>query len=97
MLPMMSARHAKTLLLLLIVLVALLFFFHAPSGGFQSVNGPTAPVDDLRFAVFGLALLLAAGSLAACGFRLTHPALICLSANLERSSFAVPVSLSLRC
>jgi hypothetical protein len=97
MLHMMSARHAKTLLLLLIVLVALLFFFHAPSGGFQSVNGPTAPVDDLRFAVLGLALLLAAGSLAACGFRLTHPVLICLSANLARSSFAGPASLSLRC
>lgn len=56
----MSARHTKLLFLMLIVLVTLLFFVHVPSGGFQSKNGPTTPVDNLGFrvALGGLLLLL---------------------------------------
>ena len=59
----MSARHAKLLFLMLIVLVTLLFFVHVPSGGFQSKNGPTTPVNnlDLRVALGGLLLLLGLG------------------------------------
>jgi len=93
----MSARPAKTLFLLLIVLVTLLFFFHAPSGGFQSRNGPTTPVDNLRFTVIVLSLLLAAGTVATSGYPLTNPILIRLSPILAHSPFANPVSLSRRC
>jgi len=93
----MSARPAKTLFLLLIVLVTLLFFFHAPSGGFQSRNGPTTQVDNLRFAVIVLSLLLAAGTVATSGYPLISPILIRLSPILAHSSFAGPVSLSRRC
>lgn len=62
----MSARHAKWMFLILIVLVTLLFFVHAPSGGFQSKNGPTTPVNnlDLRLALAGLLLLLGLGGIA---------------------------------
>jgi hypothetical protein len=62
----MSARHAKLLFLMLIVLVTLLFFVHVPSGGFQSQNGPTTPVNnlDLRVALGGLLLLLGLGRIA---------------------------------
>ncbi len=62
----MSARHAKLLFLMLIVLVTLLFFVHVPSGGFQSQNGPTTPVNnlDLRVALGGLLLLLGLGGTA---------------------------------
>jgi hypothetical protein len=52
--------------LILIVLVTLLFFVHVPSGGFQSKNGPTTPVNnlDLRVALAGLLLLLGLGGIA---------------------------------
>ncbi len=62
----MSARHAKLMFLILIVLVTLLFFVHVPSGGFQSKNGPTTPVNnlDLRVALAGLLLLLGLGGIA---------------------------------
>jgi hypothetical protein len=61
----MSARHAKLMFLILIVLVTLLFFVHVPSGGFQSKNGPTTPVNnlDLRVALAGLLLLLGLGGI----------------------------------
>ena len=59
----MSARHAKLLFLGLIVLVTLLFFLHVPSGGFQTKNGPTTPVNNLRAALAGLLLLLAGGTI----------------------------------
>ena len=55
----MSARHARILFLLLIVLVTLLFFVHVPNGGFQSKNGPTTPVNNLRFLAVCLLLLVA--------------------------------------
>lgn len=60
-LEVMSARQAKFLFLVLIVLVTLLFFLHVPSGGYQSKNGPTTPVDNLnlRLALAGLLLSLA--------------------------------------
>jgi len=58
----MSARCDKLLFLLLIVLVTLLFFVQVPSGGFQAKNGPTTPVDNLRLALPGLLLSLAAGT-----------------------------------
>jgi len=60
-LEIMSARQAKLLFLGLIVLVTLLFFLHVPSGGFQSQNVPTTPVNNLRVVLAGLLLLLAAG------------------------------------
>jgi hypothetical protein len=62
----MSATHAKLMFLILIVLVTLLFFVHVPSGGFQSKNGPTTPVNnlDLRVALAGLLLLLGLGGIA---------------------------------
>jgi len=62
----MSAGHAKLMFLILIVLVTLLFFVHVPSGGFQSKNGPTTPVNnlDLRVALAGLLLLLGVGGIA---------------------------------
>ncbi|MBZ5491260.1 MAG: hypothetical protein LAO76_10045 [Acidobacteriia bacterium] len=62
----MSSRHAKLMFLILIVLVTLLFFVHVPSGGFQSKNGPTTPVNnlDLRVALAGLLLLLGLGGIA---------------------------------
>jgi hypothetical protein len=58
----MSTRHAKLLFFGLMVLVTLLFFLHVPSGGFQAQNGPTPPVNNLRDALVGLLLLLAAGT-----------------------------------
>ena len=62
----MSPRHAKLMFLILIVLVTLLFFVHVPSGGFQSKNGPTTPVNnlDLRVALAGLLLLLGVSGIA---------------------------------
>lgn len=59
----MSARHDKLLFFGLIVLVTLLFFLHVPSGGFQAQNGPTTPENNLRDALVGLLLLLAAGTI----------------------------------
>lgn len=57
----MTDRHAKLLFLLLIVLVTLLFFVHVPYGSFQAQNGPTTPVNNLRFAILCLFLALAVG------------------------------------
>ncbi|HET9838212.1 MAG TPA: hypothetical protein VFR84_08255 [Candidatus Angelobacter sp.] len=93
----MSARHAKILFFLLIVLVTLLFFVHDPSGGFQSRNGPTTPINNLRFLVFSLLLLLAAK-------RSSESLLAFISSNLARfgigplNAFRIfPGSTSLRC
>jgi hypothetical protein len=58
----MSVRHDKLLFFGLIGLVTLLFFLHVPNGGFQARNGPTTPVNNLRAALVGLLLLLAAGT-----------------------------------
>jgi hypothetical protein len=57
----MTDRHAKLLFLLLIVLVTLLFFVHVRYGSFQAQNGPTTPVNNLRFAILCLFVALAVG------------------------------------
>jgi hypothetical protein len=93
----MSASHPKSLFLLLIVLVALLFFFPASSGGFQSRNGPTTPINSLRIALAGLCLLLVAGRIAACCFRPSHLVLVDLFSALLRPPDAVTSGVSLRC
>lgn len=93
----MSGTHAKALLFLVIVLVTLLFFFHAPSGGFQSMNGPTTPLTNLPAAVIGLLVLLASGSMAASCFALAAPVLVLSSADLPPASALRSISLSLRC
>ena len=94
----MSARHAKLIFLVLIVLVTLLFFVHVPSGGFQSKNGPTTPVNNLnlRVALAGLLLLLSLG-----GIAFSH----CLALNsvghfspiLLHSPTASAIGIALRC
>lgn len=95
----MSARHAKLLFLMLTVLVTLLFFVHVPSGGFQSQNGPTTPVNnlDLRIALGGVLLLLGLGGTAVSS---------CISLNATVRYFSsiflhVPatcsIGISLRC
>jgi len=59
----MSSRQAKLLFFGLAMLVTLLFFLPVPSGGFQAHNGPTTPENNLRLALIGLLLLLAAGAI----------------------------------
>ena len=93
----MSPRHAKVLFFALIVLVALLFFFPASSGGFQSRNGPTTPINSLRVALAGLFLLLAAGRIAASCLRPSHLVLADLFSALLRPPDAVSSGISLRC
>jgi hypothetical protein len=95
----MSARHAKLLFLMLTVLVTLLFFVHVPSGGFQSKNGPTTPVNnlDLRVALGGLLLLLgvAGTTFSRClsmNSTVGHPSPIFL-----HSPAASSIGISLRC
>jgi hypothetical protein len=93
----MTASHAKLLFFALIVLVALLFFFPSSSGGFQSRNGPTTPVNSLRIALAGLCLLLAAGRIAASRFRPSHLALVDLFSYLLHPPAAGTSGISLRC
>lgn len=93
----MTASHAKLLFFMLILLVTLLFFFPASSGGFQSRNGPTTPVNSLRIALGGLFLLLAAGRIAASCFRPSHLVLVELFSSLLRPPDAVTSGISLRC
>ncbi len=93
----MITRHAKLLFLLLIVLVTLLFFVHAPNGGFQSKNGPTTPINNLRFLFVSLLLLLA--SLCSSEFLAGSPLarLARLFTGAPDPSFTLNRSTSLRC
>lgn len=93
----MSARHAKLLFLVLIVLVTLLFFLHVPSGGFQAQNGPTTPINNLRFALAGLLFVLLAGRIAASDGRSCNSVVVYLFPALLHSSAASSIGISLRC
>lgn len=95
----MSARHAKLLFLMLIVLVTLLFFVHVPSGGFQSKNGPTTPVDNLglRVALGGLLLLLVIGGPPICSFLSLNSTVGHFSLIFVHSPAASSIGISLRC
>lgn len=94
----MSARHAKLTFFILIVLVMLLFFVHVPSGGFQSQNGPTTPVNnlDLRVALGGLLLLLGLGGITfSC--RVVLNSACHLSPIVLHSPAAGAIGIALRC
>lgn len=93
----MIARHAK-LLFIMIVLVTLLFFVHVPGGSFQARNGPTTPVNDLtlRFALAGLLLSLAVGSVAVSRLRL-NARVDHFSPIFLHSPAAGAIGISLRC
>lgn len=94
----MSARHAKLTFFILIVLVMLLFFVHVPSGGFQSKNGPTTPVNnlDLRVALGGLLLLLGLGGITfSC--RVVLNSACHLSPIVLHSPAAGAIGIALRC
>lgn len=95
----MSVRHAKLLFLMLIVLVTLLFFVHVPSGGFQSKNGPTTPVDNLnlRLALGGLLLLLGLGGTAVSRCIALNSTVCHFSPVFLHSPAAGSVGVSLRC
>jgi hypothetical protein len=93
----MSARKAKLLFLLLIVLVTLLFFFHNPQGGFQSKNGPTTPINNLRFVIAGLLLLLAGKWLSASLLTLADSTLTGVFTVSPSPFPAMTCSTSLRC
>jgi hypothetical protein len=94
----MSHRYAKLLFVLLIVLVTLLFFLHVPSGGFQSKNGPTTPVENLNFRLALAGLML---SLAFSVAMASRPALNSMAIHFSPiflySPAASPISTSLRC
>ena len=94
----MSHRHAKLLFALLIVLVTLLFFVHVPSGGFQSKNGPTTPVENLnlRLALAGL-LLSCAVSVAMASRLALNSIAVHFSPIFLHSPAASSTGTSLRC
>jgi heme A synthase len=93
----MTTRHARLLFLVLIVLVTLLFFVHLPDGSFQSKNGPTTPVNNLRFAVICLFVALAVGRIVAYGDGPFASAGAHWFPTLQHSPAASSAGISLRC
>lgn len=93
----MSVRHDKLLFFGLIGLVALLFFLHVPNGGFQARNGPTTPVNNLRTALVGLLLLLAAGTTSVFIDSSLNSMPGHLSSVFLHSPAACSIGISLRC
>jgi hypothetical protein len=96
-LEVMSARQAKLLFFGLIVLVTLLFFLHVPSGGYQSQNGPTTPVNNLRIALAGLLFVLLVGRIAGSAGRPRNSMMVHLFPALLHSPAANSIGISLRC
>jgi len=93
----MSVRHDKLLFFGLIGLVTLLFFLHVPNGGFQARNGPTTPVNNLRAALVGLLLLLAAGTTSVFIDSSSNSMLGHISSVFLHSPAACSIGISLRC
>lgn len=93
----MSARQAKLLFFGLIVLVTLLFFLHVPSGGFQTKNGPTTPVNNLRLALACLLFVFLVGMVRASASRACNSMVVHLSPALLHSPAASSIGISLRC
>jgi len=93
----MSVRRDKLLFLGMIGLVTLLFFLHVPYGGFQARNGPTTPVNNLRAALIGLLLLLAAGTASVFIDRSLNSMLGHVFPAFPHSPAACSIGISLRC
>jgi len=93
----MSVRRDKLLFFGFIGLVTLLFFLHVPNGGFQARNGPTTPVNNLRTALVGLLLLLAAGTTSVFIDSSLNSMLGHISSVFSHSPAACSIGISLRC
>jgi hypothetical protein len=91
------STKTKLLFLLLIVLVTLLFFVHSHQGGFQSKNGPTTPINNLRFVIAILLLALAGKRLSVSLFAFRRTILAFLLLPPLHSPVALTGSTSLRC